>query len=204
MPKGFARTQSQPSIHSLSRGKGAVRHGCRNKDTPSFKHGCLQVVEQSRCRKHRQQTTTVAQRQSHQSVLKGIGIINQKFISKTDFFSKLNLYISVCRKTNIFLKWGLGHSPKAGRRDASPRIHPLSGERGQGDRDNKSEVYFKNRLFLQTVYISIITENLTQFNPFVYIAQITILKVGNNSLSFFDKKLSNHLIMREKFCIIEK
>ena len=80
---------------------------------------------------------------------KGIGIINQKFSSKTDFFSKLNLYISVCRKNNIFLKWGLGRSPKAGRRDASPRIHPLSGERGQGDRDNKSEVYFKNRLFLQ-------------------------------------------------------
>ena len=111
----------------------------------------------------------------------------------------------------------------------------------KGNRDNKSEVYFKNRffqqtefiylglsknqyifemglgigienllyfykyrLFLQSVYISIITENLTQFNPFVYIAQITILKVGNNSLSFSDKKLSNHLIMREKFCIIEK
>ena len=63
---------------------------------------------------HRQQTTTIAERQSHQSVLKGIGIINQKFISKTDFFSKLNLYISVCRKTNIFLKWGLGRSPKQG------------------------------------------------------------------------------------------
>ena len=84
---------------------------------------------------------------------KGIGIINQKFSSKTDFFSKLNLYISVCRKNNIFLKWGLGRSPKAGRRDASPRIHPLSGERGQGDRDNKSEVYFKNRFFHQTEFI---------------------------------------------------
>ena len=39
MPKGFARTQSQPSIHSLSWGKGAVRQGCRNKDTPSFARG---------------------------------------------------------------------------------------------------------------------------------------------------------------------
>ena len=92
---------------------------------------------------------------------KGIGIINQKFSSKTDFFSKLNLYISVCRKNNIFLKWGLGRSPKAGRRDASPRffprhgcravyatrlcrtqsqpsIHSLSrGKGGKGDRDNK-------------------------------------------------------------------
>ena len=43
MHKGFARTQSQPSIHSLSRGKGG----------------------------------------------RGIGIINQKFILKTDFFNNL-------------------------------------------------------------------------------------------------------------------
>ena len=87
--QGLCTMQSQPSIHSLSPGERGFRQGCRNKDTPSFKHGCLQVVEQSRCRTHRQQTTTVAQMQSHQSVLKGIGIINQKFISKTDFFYKL-------------------------------------------------------------------------------------------------------------------
>jgi len=31
---------------------------------------------------------------------------------------------------------------------SQPSIHSLS--RGKGDRDNKSEVYFKNRLFLQT------------------------------------------------------
>ena len=30
-----------------------------------------------------------------------------------------------------------------------PVFTPFPGERGQGDRDNKSEVYFKNRLFLQ-------------------------------------------------------
>ena len=83
-------------------------------------------------------------------------------------------------------------------RDAKPSECP------KGDRDSKLEAYFKNRLFLQAVYISIITENLTQFKRFVYIAQIGILKVGNNSLCFFDKKLSNHLIMNEKFCIIER
>ena len=68
--------QSQQSIHSPSPWGRGFRQGCRNKDTPSFKHGCLQVVEQSRCRTHRQQTTTVAQKQSYQSVLKGIGIEN--------------------------------------------------------------------------------------------------------------------------------
>ena len=37
--------------------------------------------------------------------------------------------------------------------DAEPIKHtqPFTGEMGQGDRDNKSEVYFKNRLFLQPV-----------------------------------------------------
>ena len=30
-----------------------------------------------------------------------------------------------------------------------PVFTTFPGERGQGDRDNKSEVYFKNRLFLQ-------------------------------------------------------
>ncbi len=28
--------------------------------------------------------------------------------------------------------WGLGHSPKAGRRDASPRIPPFLGKGGRG------------------------------------------------------------------------
>ena len=47
----------------------------------------------------------------------------------------------------IYLKWGLGRSPKAGRRDASPRILPFPGERGQGDRDFKIVVYLINELF---------------------------------------------------------
>ena len=78
---------AEPTKHTQPfTGERGFRQGCRNKDTPSFKHGCLQVDEQSRCRTHRQQTTTVAQMQSHQSVLKGIGIINQKFISKNRLF----------------------------------------------------------------------------------------------------------------------
>ena len=84
--------QSQPSIHSLSRGKGVFGQGCRNKDTPSFKHGCLQVVEQSRCRTHRQQTTTIAQMQSQQSIHSlsrerglGIGIEILNCFIKIDF-----------------------------------------------------------------------------------------------------------------------
>jgi len=66
-------------------------------------------------------------------------------------------FVQTVEKPLSLSKRGLGRSPKAGRRDASPRIHPLSGERGQGDRDNKSEVNFKNRLFLQTgIYLLIL------------------------------------------------
>ena len=42
-----------------------------------------------------------------------------------------------------------GAKPPTGTRDGSPsKIAPFRGK-GFGDRDNKSEVYFKNRLFLQ-------------------------------------------------------
>ena len=65
--------------------------------------------------------------------------------------------------TTSILAWTRGGSPTlspgkdAGRvcpkalHDAEPTKHtqPFTGGKGFGDRDNKSEVYFKNRLFLQ-------------------------------------------------------
>ena len=45
------------------------------------------------------------------------------------------------------LAWGVAPRQVAG--TPVPVFTPFPGERGQGDRDNKSEVYFKNRLFLQ-------------------------------------------------------
>ena len=45
----------------------------------------------------------------------------------------------------------LGVAPRQVAGTPVPVFTPFPGERGQGDRDNKSEVYFKNRLFLQPV-----------------------------------------------------
>ena len=66
----------------------------------------------------------------------GIGIINQKFISKADFF------------------YNLAPSPWEGvfGKNAEIRAHQAlheakPSECPKGDRDNKSEVYFINRLF---------------------------------------------------------
>ena len=86
--------------------------------------------------------------------------------------SRNNVIILQAIKNYTILKWGLGRSPKRGEggsptfspgtdagrvctralHDAKPTKHtqPFTGERGQGDRDNKSEVNFKNRLFLQS------------------------------------------------------
>ncbi len=50
----------------------SARHGCRACMPKGSMQGRIQVVEQSRCRTHRQQTTTIAETQSPQSVLVGI------------------------------------------------------------------------------------------------------------------------------------
>ena len=58
---------------------------------------------------------------------------------------------SDCRKTSIVIKNGVwGVAPRRVAGTSVPVFTPFPGERGQGDRDNKSEVNFKNRLFLQT------------------------------------------------------
>jgi|GEM_PF-1995513 len=44
------------------------RQGCRDRTPKGFMQGRIQVVEQSRCRTHRQQTTTIAEMQSQPSI----------------------------------------------------------------------------------------------------------------------------------------
>ena len=51
--------------------------------------------------------------------------------------------------------WGVAPRRVAG--TPVPVFTPFPGERGQGDRDNKSEVYFKNSLSLQTKKPHLIT-----------------------------------------------
>ena len=51
----------------------------------------------------------------------------------------------------VCLKMGSqGLPPPTGSRGGSPSKIPLSGERGQGDRDSELEICFKKRLFLQS------------------------------------------------------
>ena len=64
-------------------------------------------------------------------------------------------------KPLYFLKMGSqGRSPRQGLRAVAPVKSPFPGERGQGDRDNKSEVDFKNRLFLQSGGVACPSRNI--------------------------------------------
>ena len=118
--KGLCK-DAKPTKHTQpftgERGLG-IRQGCRDRTPKGFMQGRIQVVEQSRCRTHRQQTTTIEQMQSQQSI----------------------------------------HSLSPGKgafgKDAEIRTHRAlqeakPSECRKGDRDSKSEVCFKNRLFLQ-------------------------------------------------------
>ena len=64
--QGRKANQAYTSFHG-ERGLG-FRQGCRDRTPKGFMQGRIQVVEQSRCRTHRQQTTTIAQMQSQQSI----------------------------------------------------------------------------------------------------------------------------------------
>ena len=72
--------------------------------------GRIQVVEQSRCRTHRQQTTTIAQMQSQQSIHSssprgrglGIGIINLQFVLNTNFKSGR---LPLCKYIQVLLQY---------------------------------------------------------------------------------------------------
>ena len=101
--QGLCTMQSQPSIHSPSpRGRGlGFRQGCRDRTPKGFMQGRIQVVEQSRCRTHRQQTTTIAETQSPQSVL--IGIENLLYFYKYRFFTNWANRLTLTGKPVCFL-----------------------------------------------------------------------------------------------------
>ena len=80
------------------------RQGCRDRTPKGFMQGRIQVVEQSRCRTHRQQTTTIAETQSPQSVL--IGIENLLYFYKNRLFlqAECNYLPFIEAKNTVFLK----------------------------------------------------------------------------------------------------
>ena len=63
----------------------------------------------------------------------------------------VRLFLQAVEKPLVNIKNGVaGAKPPTGSRGGSPSKIPLSGERGQGDRDSELEICFKKRLFLQS------------------------------------------------------
>ena len=82
--QGRKANQAYTAFH----GERGFRQGCRDRTPKGFMQGRIQVVEQSRCRTHRQQTTTIAETQSPQSVL--IGIENLLYFYENRLFLQAN------------------------------------------------------------------------------------------------------------------
>ena len=72
--------------------------------------------------------------------------------------------LSLSKNLYLYQKWGFGRSPKRGE-GGSPST-PLSLGRGQGDRDSKLEICFKNRLFLQA-------KHTVHYNDALYALNLT-------------------------------
>ena len=63
----------------------------------------------------------------------------------------VRLFLQAVEKPLVNIKNGVaGAKPPTGSRGGSPSKIPLSGERGQGDRDSELEICFKQSLFLQS------------------------------------------------------
>ena len=67
--------------------------------------GRIQVVEQSRCRTHRQQTTTIAEMQSPQSVLKGIENLHYFYKNKHFLQAEMFCFIHSCSELSVYLTY---------------------------------------------------------------------------------------------------
>ena len=125
-------TDAKPTKHTqpFTRGKGlGIRQGCRDRTPKGFMQGRIQVVEQSRCRTHRQQTTTIAETQSPQSVLI---VIENLLYFYTDFFYKLNPTGCSCRICFI--------RPQNPIRECTRRSHflfPACSRQSQAERRNR-------------------------------------------------------------------
>ena len=94
----------------VGRGLG-FRQGCRDRTPQGFMQGCIQVVEHGRCRTHRQQTTTIAETQSPQSVL--IGIENLLYFYKKRLFLQAEIMLLFAfyrvKKHRVFKNYIIHH-----------------------------------------------------------------------------------------------
>ena len=71
---------------------------------------------------------------------------------KDDIKDRFHPSFQAVDKPLDYIKMGSqGRSPRQGLGAVAPVKSPFPGERGQGDRDSKLEVCFKNRLFLQPI-----------------------------------------------------
>jgi hypothetical protein len=108
MPKGFARTQSQPSIHSLSRERGQF-----GMDAEIRTHQALQEAKPSECPK--------GDRDNKSEVY-----FKNRFFQQTEF-----IYLGLSKKQYIF-EMGFGAQPQGGSQGRQSPYPPPFWGKGAG------------------------------------------------------------------------
>ena len=89
---------------------------------------------------------------------------------------------SDCRKTSFVDKKGVAGA-------VAPVKSPFPGERGQGDRDSKLEVCFKNRFFLQAVAVELSTAFFYSPTDKTHLSVVLHSKRKNSGGTIYDVRL---------------
>ena len=89
-----------------------------------------------------------------------------------------------------YIKMGSqGRSPRQGLGAVAPVKSPFPGERGQGDRDSKLEVCFKNRFFLQAVAVELSTAFFYSPTDKTHLSVVLHSKRKNSGGTIYDVRL---------------
>ena len=96
---------------------------------------------------------------------------------------------TVEKPLSLIKKGSQGRSPRQGLGAVAPVKSPFPGERGQGDRDSKLEVCFKNRFFLQAVAVELSTAFFYSPTDKTHLSVVLHSKRKNSGGTIYDVRL---------------
>ena len=109
---------------------------------------------------------------------------------KDDIKDRFHPSFQAVDKPLDYIKMGSrGRSPRQGLGAVAPVKSPFPGERGQGDRDSKLEVCFKNRFFLQAVAVELSTAFFYSPTDKTHLSVVLHSKRKNSGGTIYDVRL---------------
>ena len=109
---------------------------------------------------------------------------------KDDIKDRFHPSFQAVDKPLDYIKMGSqGRSPRQGLGAVAPVKSPFPGERGQGDRDSKLDVCFKNRFFLQAVAVELSTAFFYSPTDKTHLSVVLHSKRKNSGGTIYDVRL---------------